>query len=212
MGMSGRRGVGRRVFLGRLAAAPVLLNLACTTRAEPAPLQLNEWGGAAEAPPSPPWSIRLAPEDEPGERMVVSGTVYGPDGRTPAAGVLVYAYHTDLTGRYTTRGGETGNGRRHGRLRGWMRTNAEGRYELRSIRPAPYPGHNDPAHVHMTVSGPGYPEYWIDSIWFADDPLVTPEMRGRLTGRGGFEPVIALRRGPGGVLQGTRDIRLERIA
>ena len=208
MGMSGRRGVDRRTFLGRLAAAPVLLNFACATRAEPAPVQLNEWGGAAEAPESPSWSTRIAPEGEPGEPMLVSGRVYGPDGRTPAAGILVYAYHTDVTGLYTTRGDETGNGRRHGRLRGWMRTNAEGRYEFRSIRPAPYPGRVDPAHVHMTISGPGRPEYWIDSIWFADDPLVTPEARRHLTGRGGFDPVIRLTRGPDGVLVGTRDIRL----
>src|SRR5258707_1174520 len=39
--------------------------------------------------------ITIAPESEPGSRMVVSGQVFRPDGVTPAAGVIMYAYHTD---------------------------------------------------------------------------------------------------------------------
>jgi protocatechuate 3,4-dioxygenase beta subunit len=204
----------RRAFLYNcaMAAAALPLGVACSSRTAPAVVQATEWGGAAEAPADPPWSIRMAPEGEPGEEMTVSGTVYGPDGRTPAAGVLVYAYHTDATGYYTPAPGATGNGLRHGRLRGWMRTNAEGRYEFRSIRPAPYPNRVDPAHVHMTVSGPGYPEYWIDSIWFEGDPRITPEISARqLSGRGGFRPIVRLERGPDGALRGTRDIGLERV-
>src|SRR4051812_22825989 len=43
---------------------------------------------------------RIAPADEPGERLVIHGKVYEADGRTPAAGVVVYAYHTDAKGLY----------------------------------------------------------------------------------------------------------------
>ncbi len=203
----------RRTFLYGLAAAtaalPVLpLGLACASAPPQQPIA--EWAGAAEGPANPSWSIRLAPDGEPGEPMHISGTVYGPDGRTPAKGILVYAYHTDVTGLYTPAADATGNGRRHGHIRGWMRTGADGRYEFRSIRPASYPNSTIPQHVHMTVSGADYPEYWLDSIWFEGDPFITDRERRSLTGRGGFQPIIRLERTAGG-WRGTRDIRIERI-
>lgn len=41
---------------------------------------------------------RIAPAGEPGTPLVVTGVVYRPDGRTPAAGVSVYASHTNAAG------------------------------------------------------------------------------------------------------------------
>lgn len=209
----------RREFLYKsataLAAFPALsIAAACKVSAteESAPMaEACEWCGAAEAPPNPSWRIRIAPEGEPGEPLVVSGTVFGFDGKAPAQGVLIYAYHTDDTGYYTTRGDETGNGRRHGRLRGWMKTGPDGRYEFRTVVPAPYPNRRDPAHIHMTVTAPGLAEYWVDSIWFEGDPHITPAQRARLPERGGFFPIVAPVRGGDGVLRATRDIRLESV-
>ena len=56
-----------------------------------------------------------------------------------------------------------------------MRTNAQGRYEFRTIKPGSYPNSRNPAHIHAYVSGPGYPEYWIDEYLFADDPFIKDE-------------------------------------
>lgn len=189
------------LLLSACAAAP-----GDTSRS--APLPACEWCGADEAPAEGLTAeMVLAGPDEPGERLEVTGTVYEPDGRTPAAGVLVYAYHTDLTGRYTTRGDETGNGRRHGRLRGWLVTGADGRYRIDTVRPGGYPGNSEPAHIHMTVRPPGGEETWIDSIEFADDPRLTAEHRARADRRGGsgiVEPVL----GEDGVWRATRDVVL----
>lgn len=149
----------------------------------------------------------LAGPDEPGERLVLTGTVSASDGETPVPGVLVYAYHTDLTGRYTKRGDETGNGRRHGRLRGWLVTDERGRYRIDTIRPGGYPGSTEPAHIHMTVRPPGGEERWIDSVEFVDDPRLTAAHRTRREGRGGsgiVEPV----RGEDGVWRARRDVVL----
>jgi protocatechuate 3,4-dioxygenase beta subunit len=44
-----------------------------------------------------------------GKKLAVNGIVYKPDG-TPAAGVIIYIYHTDQTGHYPTKADEKGWG------------------------------------------------------------------------------------------------------
>jgi len=170
-----------------------------------------EWCGANDAPASLSWKTEIAPANEPGDSLIISGRVFQPDGITPASGILLYVYHTDANGYYSKNGKEYGNGRRHGRLRGWMRTNNDGRYEFRTIKPAPYPNRVDPAHIHITVSGPGYPEYWIDDYWFEGDPRITDRMLVGRPKRGGFSPIISPKRDEKGVLIGVRNIKLEKL-
>ena len=165
------------------------------------PLPACEWCGTAEAPADLDAVVTIAGDDEPGERLVVSGVVYRPDGETPAEDVILYVYHTNADGLYETRGDETGNGRRHGHLRGWLRTDADGRYEIRTIRPGSYPGRDAAQHIHVTVQEPdGTPEYWLPSFKFADDPL--------LDAHPDAPNVVELRRGEEGVWRGRRDIVL----
>lgn len=121
-------------------------------------------------------SVRIAPAGEPGTPMVVRGRVLQPDGK-PAPGVIVFAYQTDRTGVYNAAG------RRGWRLQGWARTDARGRFELHTIRPGSYPGSRNPAHIHVTIEGPGLPRRWSEEIQFADDPLI------RDKGRPGVLPV-----------------------
>ena len=155
------------------------------------------------------WRITIASDKEPGEPLIVSGTIYTPDGRTPMSGINLWVYHTDATGHYSTEGtGENRNTRLHGQ----MTTNAEGRYEFRTIKPAAYPGFTNPAHIHAYVSGPGYPEYWIDEYLFADDRLVTEDVRRKHSGQGTFSPILQLTRGSDGILRAVRDIKIERCS
>lgn len=154
------------------------------------------------------WSAVIPPEDEPGERLILTGTVFAPDGRTPVSGVVVYAHHTNAHGVYPKRGDEQGWARRHGYLRGWVVTNARGQYQFDTIRPAPYPGGDIPAHIHLTVKESDRQEYWIDDVVFADDPLVDDRFRARVGDRGG-SGIIHLTRDAAGTWQGRRDIVLE---
>lgn len=119
-----------------------------------------------------------------GNTLAVNGVVYKPDG-TPAPGVIIYIYHTDQTGIYPTKGDEKGWGKRHGYIRGWMKTNDKGEYKFFTLRPAAYPGRKDPAHIHVTIKEPGKSEYYIDEYVFDDDPLLTPEQRQKAENRGG---------------------------
>ncbi|MVM31463.1 intradiol ring-cleavage dioxygenase [Spirosoma sp. HMF4905] len=115
----------------------------------------------------------------------INGIVYKADGKTPAPGVILYIYHTDETGHYSPKEGAKGWEKRHGSIRSWMRTNEKGEYKFVTLRPAPYPGRTDPAHIHITVKEPGLNEYYIDEYLFANDPLLTPEKRQKLENRGG---------------------------
>lgn len=144
---------------------------------------------------------RIAPPDEPGEQLVLEGTVRGLDGE-PAAGVIVYAYHTDAQGIYPR--ADT----RHGRLRAWVKTDESGHYRFETIRPGAYPGRTVPEHIHMHVIEPGRVSYYIASVHFDDDPLLTPaEKRRAETGRGG-SALVRPERGADGVWHVRRDVVL----
>lgn len=122
---------------------------------------------------------RIAPADEAGAPLVIHGIVTTSAG-DPAPGIVVYAYHTDDSGVYPS--AETW----HGRLRGWTRTDASGRYWFDTIRPGAYPERDSPEHVHMHVLEPGKGTYYIDDVIFDDDPLLTAAHRERMRrGRGG---------------------------
>ncbi len=155
-----------------------------------------------------PADLVLTTAEEPGEPLLLSGKVVQRDGRTPAADVVLYIHHTDAQGLYTP-AGQQHDARRHGRLRGWAKTDAQGRFSLRTIRPAPYPGENLPAHIHIFVEEPGKNVYYLDEVRFLDDPLMTTALRVRDEGRGG-DLNIALRKDSGGHWQGELRIELGR--
>jgi protocatechuate 3,4-dioxygenase, beta subunit len=154
------------------------------------------------------WVDTLPDFHEAGPKMVISGKIYQSDGKTPAAGVILYVYHTDQTGHYTPRQGQTGAARRNGYIRGWMKTNSLGEYKFFTLRPAPYPGHQIPSHIHPIIKEPDMNEYYIDEYLFNGDPFLTTEERNKQEGRGG-SGIISLEN-QGGILVGHRDIYLGR--
>ena len=201
--------LSRRTFLGRAGAVVAglsALNVSalalagCSSEATPAAPQ-----AAGEAPKDLTWNTVITAKDEPGRPLLVSGRIYGPDGKTPLEGVTLYVYHTDNTGLYPGDGINPAP-----RLRGWMKTDREGRYEFRTIKPASYPNSSNPEHVHTKASGAGFAERWLDNFWFEDDPLITSDMRAKFAGQGAFSPVMAVKRDADGLLRCVRDIRLAR--
>jgi protocatechuate 3,4-dioxygenase beta subunit len=144
--------------------------------------------------------------NEAGPKIRISGVVYQNDGKTPAANVVMYVYHTDQNGNYSTRGNASGWGKRHGYIRGWIRTGADGSYVLYTLVPASYPNSSNPKHIHPTIKEPGKTEYWIDEFLFDNDPLLPASEKTRSSAVGGsglLKPVMK-----DGMLQATRDIVL----
>jgi protocatechuate 3,4-dioxygenase, beta subunit len=114
---------------------------------------------------------------EAGTKLVVKGRVLQRDGRTPAANVVVYYWHTDNNGRYSPAKGAY-NATRHGHLRGWVKTGRDGRYEIYTIRPAAYPSQDEPQHVHLSIKESGISdEYYVDDLVFDDDPLLYQKIK-----------------------------------
>lgn len=140
------------------------------------------------------------------DKLKITGIVYLPDGKTPAQDVVLYIYHTDETGIYPTRGDEKGWARRHGYLRGWIKTGADGRYTFYTTKPGTYPSRSEPAHIHITVKEPDKNEYYLDDFLFEGDPLLTPKVRQERPERGG-SGIVAIQR-QGNTFVVNRDITL----
>jgi protocatechuate 3,4-dioxygenase beta subunit len=105
-----------------------------------------------------------------GEPLVVVGTVYAHD-CTPLAGATLTMYQTDADGEY---------GPGHGTddmlccyLGGSVQTDAQGHFQVNTVRPAHYRGEANPppAHIHLEVSHPDAPRL-NSEIVFADDELL----------------------------------------
>jgi protocatechuate 3,4-dioxygenase beta subunit len=152
------------------------------------------------------WYDTLPGFNEKGPKLEISGTVYKKDGKTPAAGVILYAYHTDQSGNYTKKGNEKGWGKRHGYIRGWIKTGPDGKYKFLTLKPAPYPGGGTPAHIHLVIKEPDRKEYVVDAFVFEGDPYLTPEDLNRPNPPGG-SGVIKIEQGSA-IMIGRRDIIL----
>ncbi|HLA95547.1 MAG TPA: twin-arginine translocation signal domain-containing protein [Pyrinomonadaceae bacterium] len=205
----------RRDFLKKAAISAASLALLANCRYEAAAQKTDEsllalirkngvddnWTGAKEVPGSVSWRTVLSKETDKGEPIEISGTVFQPDGKTPAPNTLIYLYHTDFEGYYGR-----GVGHRHGRYRGWMLTDKAGNYSFRTIKPAPYPENRWAAHIHMTVTTVKLREDSIDSILFEGDRLISPQER--QIHKGGFNAILSFEKSRDGLLRATRNIQL----
>lgn len=153
------------------------------------------------------WQLTLPGYDQRGPKLHLTGVVYKADGKTPAPGIILYFYHTDQTGVYPV-GNETGWGRRHGYIRGWLRTNEKGEYSLRTLKPAGYPNRGAAAHIHCIVKEDNLNEYYVGDFLFEDDPLLSSEEKANTHVPGG-NGVLKLQQ-KDGFLYAQRDIYLGR--
>ncbi len=135
----------------------------------------------------PPYVMPQRP-DEPGEPLVFAGTVRTPDGQ-PIADAVLDVWHADATvpGSYSN----IHPGQPDFNLRGKLQTNEQGRFELRTIRPAPYRipdqgptgrllqalGRHSwrPAHIHVKLSANGY-QPLTTQLYFQGDEFLDSDV------------------------------------
>jgi protocatechuate 3,4-dioxygenase beta subunit len=160
-----------------------------------------------EAPfPPPPKDVSsvatLVSENELGERLIITGTVFKADRKTPCPDFILYLYQTDATGVYNT----TDHNWERPRIRGWIKTDKEGKYEIRTIKPESYPRGRNPAHIHVIVKVSGQKPNWIDNFLFDGDPYLSEQDNNLPAQQGDFSPVMKATKDKDGVLHCKRDI------
>jgi len=152
-------------------------------------------------------AIDTLPDFEKTEpKLKLTGTVFKKDGETPAKNVILYIYQTNRKGIYATKEDEKGWAKRHGYIRGWVKTDKLGKYTFYTFRPTSYPNGIEPEHIHITVKEPDINEYYIDEFVFNDDPMLTQKEKRELENRGGsgiVQPILK-----DGILTVSRDIIL----
>jgi len=117
--------------------------------------------------PEMPAGGNIAPRDARGTPMIVSGRVLDPAGG-PIAGARLDVWQADSSGRYDSQYADSDD--LH--MRGQFRTDGDGRYLVRTVRPVHYAIPDDgpvgrmlratgrhpwrPAHIHFVVSADGF--------------------------------------------------------
>lgn len=204
-------GLSRRVLLAGMST--VLIVGACRAQGGNARADLYACEGceaaAERAPGSLNWDVDISRRHR-GQPLILDGTIVKPDGLTPASGIVIYMHQTNAQGLYANGSSESIWSRRHGRLRGWAITDAQGRYRFATIKPAPYPDMTMPAHIHLYIIEPDRRPYYIDDVVFDGEHKVDAAYRAAQELRGGSGIVRLTRTADGKSLRATRNIILER--
>src|SRR5215470_8407330 len=163
-----------------------------------------------------PFQTRLAGPDEPGDRLILTGTVFSSDCRTPVPGALIEVWQANSAGLYDT--SKPGNFTEVSsfRLRGMMYTNEKGGYEIETIVPGRYPvppnlpglekygGITRPAHIHFRVMDSLHVPL-TTQLYFKGDPFLAADPWA------GHKPTLAIDlKQDGQIRRGVFDIVLAR--
>lgn len=105
------------------------------------------------------------------QKLILTGKVFQIDGKTPASDVIVYYWHTDDKGLYSSDSQTPARAKEHGRLRGWVKTDENGNYKIKTSRPAAYPSQDIPQHIHLSIKESDIDNEYFADLYFDDDPL-----------------------------------------
>lgn len=175
------RPLSRRVLLRRLAWGALGWPLLARVGLAPNPVlaataEVLETEDNMEGPfykPGAPIRSVLLESGMKGTPLTITGRVLDTHGR-PLRGALLDIWHADATGAYDNQGYH---------LRGRLHTDENGRYLLRTVKPAAYGAPTDkrPAHIHVKASferGPILTTqlYFKGDPWNRQDPGVRPSL------------------------------------
>ena len=155
--------------------------------------------GSCIEPADLSWKAVVTSPEEPGDPLHIYGTIFQQDGK-PAR---------ELSSSFTTGYYKEKDDASHPRLKGWVKMGPDGRYEFRTIKPAPYPHRTTPAHLHAHLYGLEYSERSVDDYWFEGNPFITSKELAHWRKEGEEPAIVRLKRDVEGVWQGVRDITIK---
>jgi catechol 1,2-dioxygenase len=134
-----------------------------------------------------PFRGKLAGADEPGDRLILTGTVLAPDCRTPLPGALIEVWQANHEGIYDTVAPGNFTEVTSFHMRGMLQTDESGRYEIETIMPGRYPippgipglekyaGKTRPAHIHFKVMQSTHVPV-TTQLYFKGDPYIADDV------------------------------------
>ncbi|MDX2315461.1 MAG: carboxypeptidase regulatory-like domain-containing protein [Gammaproteobacteria bacterium] len=123
-----------------------------------AALMANTSRAASSAEVTPPTTLNLWRQGDPGQPVRISGWVRSTNGE-PVAGATIYIRQADGTGDYTPE------------YQGMLKTGKDGSYRFSTVVPGQYYGIK---HIHIGAAHDGY-EYLETEILFKGDPNLDPQ-------------------------------------
>lgn len=158
--------------------AALLRRLALLAAFGVVPVPATAGGVCTATPPNPrgpfhlpdaPFVERLDNPDEPGERIEFAGRVLALPDCGPVAGAVIDLWHANAGGIYYNL--ETTARPDQYRLRGRLRSGADGSFRVVTVRPGRYgsgPGARPP-HLHVAIAAPGLAPL-TTQVYFPADP------------------------------------------
>jgi protocatechuate 3,4-dioxygenase beta subunit len=137
------------------------------------------------------------------EKLMITGIIYEHDGKTPAKDVMLYICQPDEDGDYVMK--KDKNRKRYVHHRGWIKTDADGRYTFYTFMPGKNRYVKELKQIQRVIKLPGQPEQEMNAFFFDNDPLIadlTLACRSQVV-----ESMLRLEK-QGELLVATRDIRL----
>lgn len=134
-----------------------------------------------------PFQAKLIGADEPGDRLMLTGTVLGSDCRTPLPHTIIEVWQADHSGQYDkTEPGNFFEASPPFHLRGILMSDAKGRYEIETIVPGAYPippglpglekyaGLTRARHIHFRLHPPLHVPL-TTQLYFKGDPYLATD-------------------------------------
>ncbi|MDT0558846.1 hypothetical protein RM697_09310 [Ichthyenterobacterium sp. W332] len=122
-------------------------------------------------------------------KLKISGTIFLHDGVTPAKDVILYIEQADEHGDFDLR---TDNDNRYVHNRGWIKTDANGRYTFFTYVPGGDRRYKLLQQLFPIIKEPSKKEYELSTFLFDDDPLLTKLCRKRITKKGDPSRILKL--------------------
>ena len=141
-------------------------------------------------------------------KLMVTGTVFQSDGVTPAKDVIIYIDQADEHGDFDLR---KENDKRYVHHRGWVKTDAQGKYTFYTFVPGNDRRLNQLQQLFPTIKEPSKEAYEIEPFLFDEDPLLTKLCRKRLNKKGDPSRILKLKK-VDGLLVTQKDIVLNFVS
>ena len=127
-------------------------------------------------------------------KLKITGIIYKSDGITPAKDVILYIEQADENGDFDLR---KENDIRYVHNRGWIKTDANGRYTFYTYIPGNDRRYNLMQQLFPIIKEPSKPEYEIGTFLFDEDPLLSKLCRKRMAKKGDPSRILKLKKEDG---------------